>query len=60
MKLGALTLGAYRLIIIISFWSISPFIKGKNNDLGSISKILENNFFRKRQLKRKKPKSFIV
>jgi hypothetical protein len=25
MKLGALTLGAYRLIII-SFWSISPFI----------------------------------
>jgi hypothetical protein len=26
MKLGALTLGAYRLIIVISFWSISPFI----------------------------------
>jgi hypothetical protein len=26
MKSGALTLGAYRLIIIISFWSISPFI----------------------------------
>jgi hypothetical protein len=26
MKLGALTLGAYRLIIIISFWSISPSI----------------------------------
>jgi hypothetical protein len=26
MKLGALTLGAYRLMIIISFWSISPFI----------------------------------
>jgi hypothetical protein len=25
MKLGAFTLGAYRLIII-SFWSISPFI----------------------------------
>jgi hypothetical protein len=25
MKLGALTLGAYRLIII-SFWSISPFV----------------------------------
>jgi hypothetical protein len=24
--LGALTLGAYRLMIIISFWSISPFI----------------------------------
>jgi hypothetical protein len=26
MKLGVLTLGAYRLIIIISFWSISPLI----------------------------------
>jgi hypothetical protein len=26
MKLGALTLGAYKLIIVISFWSISPFI----------------------------------
>jgi hypothetical protein len=26
MKLGALTLGAYRLIIVITFWCISPFI----------------------------------
>jgi hypothetical protein len=26
MKLGALTLGAYRLKIVISFWCISPFI----------------------------------
>jgi hypothetical protein len=26
MKLGALMLGAYRLIIFISFWCISPFI----------------------------------
>jgi hypothetical protein len=26
MKLGALTLGAYGLIIVISFWFISPFI----------------------------------
>jgi hypothetical protein len=26
MKLGVLTLGAYRLIIVFSFWSISPFI----------------------------------
>jgi hypothetical protein len=26
MKLGALTLGAYTLIIVISFWCISPFI----------------------------------
>jgi hypothetical protein len=26
MKLGALTLGAYRLIIVFSFWCISHFI----------------------------------
>jgi hypothetical protein len=26
MKLGTLTLGAYKLIIVVSFWSISPFI----------------------------------
>jgi hypothetical protein len=26
MKLGTLALGAYRLTIVISFWSISPFI----------------------------------
>jgi hypothetical protein len=26
MKLSALTLGAYRLIIVISFWCTSPFI----------------------------------
>jgi hypothetical protein len=26
MKLGALMLGAYRLIIVIYFWCISPFI----------------------------------
>jgi hypothetical protein len=26
MKLGVLMLGAYRLIIMISFWYISPFI----------------------------------
>jgi hypothetical protein len=29
MKLGALTLGVYRLIIIISFWCIAPFISMK-------------------------------
>jgi hypothetical protein len=29
MKLGALTLGAYRLIIVISFRCISPFISMK-------------------------------
>jgi hypothetical protein len=26
VKFGVLTLGAYRLIIVISFWCISPFI----------------------------------
>jgi hypothetical protein len=26
MKFGALPLGAYRLMIVISFWSIFPFI----------------------------------
>jgi hypothetical protein len=26
VKLGTLTLGAYRLIIVTSFWCISPFI----------------------------------
>jgi hypothetical protein len=26
MKLGALMLGAYKLIIVISIWCISPFI----------------------------------
>jgi hypothetical protein len=29
MKLGALTLGACRLIIVISFWCIAPFISMK-------------------------------
>jgi hypothetical protein len=29
MKLGALTLGVYMLIIVISFWYISPFISMK-------------------------------
>jgi hypothetical protein len=29
MKLGALTLGAYRLIIVVSFWCIAPFISMK-------------------------------
>jgi hypothetical protein len=29
MKLDALRLGAYRLIIILSMWSISPFISMK-------------------------------
>jgi hypothetical protein len=37
MKLGALTLGAYRLIIVISFWSISLFI---NMECPSLSHLI--------------------
>jgi hypothetical protein len=37
MKLGALTLGAYRLIIIISFWPISPSI---NMECPSLSRLI--------------------
>jgi hypothetical protein len=36
MKLGALTLGAYRLMIIISFWSISPFISMEGPSLSRL------------------------
>jgi hypothetical protein len=36
MKLGALTLGAYRLMIIISFWSISPFISMEGPSLSCL------------------------
>jgi hypothetical protein len=39
MKLGTLTLGAYRLIIVISFWSISPFISMKCPSLSHLVKI---------------------
>jgi hypothetical protein len=37
MKLGALTLGAYRLIIVISFWCIFPFI---NMECPSLSRLV--------------------
>jgi hypothetical protein len=36
MKLGALTLGAYRLIIVISFWFISPFISMECSSLSHL------------------------
>jgi hypothetical protein len=36
MKLGALTLGAYRLIIIISFWCVSPFISMERHSLSHL------------------------
>jgi hypothetical protein len=36
MKLGALTLGAYRLIIVISFWCISPFISMECSSLSCL------------------------
>jgi hypothetical protein len=41
MKLGALTLGAYRLMIIISFWSISPFI---SMECPSLSRLINVGF----------------
>jgi hypothetical protein len=37
MKLGALTLGAYSLIIVISFSSISPFV---NMECPSLSRLI--------------------
>jgi hypothetical protein len=36
MKLGALTLGAYRLIIVISFCCISPFISMEQPSLSHL------------------------
>jgi hypothetical protein len=44
MKLGALTLGAYRLMIIISFWSISPFI---SMECPSLSRLINVGFMYK-------------
>jgi hypothetical protein len=41
MKLGALTLGAYRLIIVISFWCISPFI---SMECPSLSRLINVSF----------------
>jgi hypothetical protein len=37
--LGALTLGAYRLIIVISFWYISPFISMKCPSLSHLTNV---------------------
>jgi hypothetical protein len=39
MKLGALTLGAYRLIIVIFFWHISPFISMECTSLSHLISI---------------------
>jgi hypothetical protein len=39
MKLCALTLGVYRLIIVISFWCISPFISMKYPTLSHLINI---------------------
>jgi hypothetical protein len=36
MKLGVLTLGAYGLIIVTSFWCISPFIGMENPSLSCL------------------------
>jgi hypothetical protein len=38
-EIGALTLGAYRLMIIISFWSISPFISMECPSLSHLIKL---------------------
>jgi hypothetical protein len=37
MKVGALTLGAYMLVIVISFWCISPYI---NMECPSLSNLI--------------------
>jgi hypothetical protein len=42
MKLGALALGAYRLIIVISFWCISPFI---SMECPSLSHLINEVYF---------------
>jgi hypothetical protein len=39
IKLGALTLGAYRLIIVISFWCISPYISVECPSLSCLIKV---------------------
>jgi hypothetical protein len=39
MKLGAFMLGAYRLIIVISFWSLSPFISMECPSLSHLIKV---------------------
>jgi hypothetical protein len=41
MKLGALTLGAYKLIIVISFWCIFPFI---SMECPSLSRLINISF----------------
>jgi hypothetical protein len=39
MKLGALTLDAYRLTIVISFWCIAPFISMKCPSLSHLTNV---------------------
>jgi hypothetical protein len=47
MKLGALTLGEYRLIIVISFWSVSPFISMECPSLSHLIKVgLKSTLFK--------------
>jgi hypothetical protein len=38
-KLGALTLGSYGLIIVISFWCISPFVSMKCASLSHLTNV---------------------
>jgi hypothetical protein len=39
MKLGALTLGAYRLVLVILFWCIYPFISMKCLSLSHLTNV---------------------
>jgi hypothetical protein len=39
IKLGALMFGAYRLIIILSFWCISPFISMECPSLSHLTNV---------------------
>jgi hypothetical protein len=45
MKLGALLLGAYRLIIVISFWCIAPFISMRFPSLFHLTNVILKSSF---------------
>jgi hypothetical protein len=45
MKLGALTLSEYMLVIVISFWCISPFISTKCPSLFHLTNVTLQSTF---------------
>jgi hypothetical protein len=45
MKLDALRLGAYRLIIVISFWCISPFVSMDCPSLSHLINVSLRSYF---------------